>query len=193
MWEAGVRYSGKKSRLEVSYNYEHEISTTVGIEYFPNSISGLVYPEWSSSLHHLDIRYKVIDIAGATWRSGLNVTLLHSTMKTAGDIALIEFPIGDLAPAPWSWTGGWVNRIRVKDFSAGLDLLYHFNESNPDGFIYEKRNSVATPNIYLGYELHMARTKALEVYIESRDLIMSANSDVTDPRRYYTIGGKLTM
>jgi hypothetical protein len=189
-WEAGARYSGLKGRLEVSYQFEHRISAGLGTETYSTGWEGPAYPAWYSALHHLDVRVKVIDAPGASWRTGLNVTGLRTTVKTGDSTTLDTAPIGDVAPGPWSWTGGWVNRIRVKEFTAGLDLLYHFNE--PAGYV-GKLNSVATPNIFLGYEWHMARTKAVEVYIESRDLIMSHNSDVTDPRRYYTIGGKLTM
>jgi hypothetical protein len=189
-WEAGARYSGLRGGLELSYQFEHRISAGLGTETYSTGWEGIVYPEWYSDLHHLEIRVKVVGTAGASWRTGLNVTGLRTTMKIGDSTTLDNAPMGDLAPGPWSWTGGWVNRIRVNDFSAGLDLLYHFNE--PAGFL-GKLNSVATPNVYLGYELHMARTKVLEFYIEGRDLVMSHNSDVTDPRRYYTIGGKLTM
>ncbi|HLX66267.1 MAG TPA: hypothetical protein VKR41_04700 [Puia sp.] len=189
-WEAGARYSGLKGRLEVSYQFEHRISAGLGTETYSTGWEGPAYPAWYSALHHLDVRVEVVEAPGASWRTGLNVTGLRTTMKTGDSTTLDNAPMGDLAPGPWSWTGGWVNRIRVKDFTAGLDLLYHFNE--PAGYV-GKLNSVAIPNIFLGYELHMIRTKALEVYVESRGLITSQNSDVTDPRAYFTIGGKLTM
>jgi hypothetical protein len=189
-WEAGMRYSGVKGRLEISYQFEHRISAGLGIETYSNGWEGPAYPEWYSELHHLDIRVKVVGTTGASWRTGLSVTGLRTTVKTGDSTTLETAPVGEMAPTPWSWTGGWVNRIRVNHFTAGLDLLYHFNEAA--GY-YGKLNSVATPNVYVGYELHVARTEALEFYVESRDLIMSHNSDVTDPRRYYTIGGKLTM
>jgi hypothetical protein len=195
-WEAGARYSGVKDRLEISYQYEHRISAGLGLETYSTGWQGEVYPEWYSDLHHLDIRLKVIETPGLSWRTGLNVTGLRTTVKAGDSTALESFPIGDLAPAAaWSWTGGWVNRMRVNHFTAGLDLLYHFNESFLYGGVMgqTKLNSVATPNVYVGYELHMARARMLELYVESRDLSMSHNSDVTDPRRYYTVGGKLTM
>jgi hypothetical protein len=192
-WEVGMRYSGVKGRLEVSYQYEHRISAGRGVETYNTGWQSVTYPAWYSELHHLDIRVKVVETADASWRTGLNITGLRTTVKAGDSTELETAPMGDLAPGPWSWTGGWVNRVRVNDFMAGLDLLYHLNESIVYGTGQRKLNSVATPNVYLGYELHIARTKALEVYIESRDLIMSHNSDVTDPRRYYTIGGKVTM
>jgi hypothetical protein len=192
-WESGVRYSGVKDRLEISYNFEHRISSGMGIEYWSNGWESFTYPRWYSSLQHLDIRLKVVDIPGASWRSGLNVTLLRTTINGDGTTEFVNAPVGDVAPNPWSWTGGWVNRIQVKDFSAGLDLLYHFNETIGNGVDQEKRNSVATPNIYVGYRLHFANKEILELFVDSRDLIRNSTSDVGDPRRYYTIGGKLDL
>jgi hypothetical protein len=189
-WDAGVRYSGVNGRLEISYQFEHRISAGLGTETYSTGWEGLAYPPWYSQLHHVDIRVKVLETTGVSWRTGLNLTGLRTTVKVGDSTTLETAPIGEMTPTPWSWTGGWVNRIRVKNFTAGLDLLYHFNEAA--GYV-GKLNSVATPNVYVGYELHVARTKVLEVYVESRDLIMSHNSDVTDPRRYYTIGGKLTI
>ena len=191
-WEAGVRYSGAKGRLEVSYNFEHRISSETGIDNMSTGWS-VVYPRWYSSLHHLDIRLKVVDMAGASWRSGLNVTLLRTTINTEGATEFDNPSIGDVAPNPWSWTGGWVNRIQVKDFSAGLDLLYHFNETIGYGVDQKKLNSVATPNVYVGYRLHFAHQEVFEMFVDSRGLIRNSSSDVGDPRRYYTIGGKLDL
>jgi hypothetical protein len=192
-WEAGVRYTGAKGRLDISYNFEHRISSGLGIEDWSNGWQNVTYPVWYSSLHHLDIRLKVVDIAGASWRSGLNVTLLRTTINLEGTTENEVVPVGDVAPNPWSWTGGWVNRVQVKDFSAGLDLLYHFNETIGYGVDQTKLNSVATPNVYVGYRFHPGREKVLEVFIDSRDLIRNSSSDVVDPRRYYTIGGKLGL
>jgi hypothetical protein len=143
-------------------------------------------------LQHLDIRVKVVDAERVSWRSGFNVTVLRTTENNEGILQLDNAPIGDVAPGPWTWTGGWVNRIQVKDFSAGLDLLYHFNETSPVAN-QGKLNSAATPNVYLAYRLHFGRATVLELFVDSRDLIQSANSDVTDPRRYYTVGGKLGL
>jgi hypothetical protein len=53
---------------------------------------------------------------------------LHSGGTTLQTQAYKE-DIGDDAPGPHSWTGGWVNRVQVKRFTAGFDLLYHFGES----------------------------------------------------------------
>jgi hypothetical protein len=191
-WESGVRYSGAKNRLEVSYNFEHRISSETETVYWSTGWR-VAYPRWYSSLHHLDIRLKVVDIAGTIWRSGLNVTLLRTTINTGGATQFENPSIGDVAPNPWSWTGGWVNRIQVKDFSAGLDLLYHFNESIGYGGDQKKLNSVATPNVYVGYRLHFAHEEVLEMFVDSRGLIRNSSSDVGDPRRYYIIGGKLDL
>jgi hypothetical protein len=190
-WEAGTRYTGVNGRLAVSYNFEHRISSGLGTNGYGNIFES-TYPRWYSSLQHLDIRVKVVDAERVSWRSGFNVTVLRTTENNEGILQLDNAPIGDVAPGPWTWTGGWVNRIQVKDFSAGLDLLYHFNETSPVAN-QGKLNSAATPNVYLAYRLHFGRATVLELFVDSRDLIQSANSDVTDPRRYYTVGGKLDL
>ncbi len=192
-WEAGARYSGVKDRLQVSYQYEHRISAGLGLETYSTGWQGEVYPEWNSDLHHLDIRLTVVETARLSWRTGLNLTGLRTTVNTGDSTSIESFPIGDLAPAAWSWTGGWVNRIRLNDFTAGLDLLYHFNESNTGGLVHYSSISVETPNIYLGYAMHIARTKALEVYIESRNMLVSRYAQVADSRAYFIIGGKLDL
>ena len=104
---------------------------------------------------------------------------------------------GDVAPNPISWTGGWVNRLRMGAFTAGLDLLYHFKESTEsytyNGSAVIKLNSVLLPNVYAGYRWKLAGGKALELFVESRGLVRTKTSDLLDERRYYTAGGNFTL
>ena len=103
-------------------------------------------------------------------------------------------PAGDLYPAHVSWTGGWVNRVRVGGFSAGMDLLYHFKETvavaNSGNTTL---NSVLVPNVYAGYRWKLAKTRELELFVESRGLVRSKSNDLLDDRRYYTLGGNFTL
>jgi hypothetical protein len=105
---------------------------------------------------------------------------------------------GDVYPNPYSVTGGWVNRVRVRHFIGGLDLLYHFGEIYYETgvgvfpAVTRKLNSVAVPNIYAGYRFGPVHSE-VEVFVESRGAIRDSPNDVTDGRRYYTLGGKLSI
>ena len=157
------------------------------------------FSEMVAALHRIDIRVRVLQSAGVEWNAGLNVTMMRVTPRQM----LYEDPvlaIGDVAPAGWSETGGWVNRVRVNRFSAGLDLLYHFGEtlyvpvSGGSYFVKPagKKNSTVVPNVYAGYQWKLG-AGMLEMYLESRGLARSQDSDLLDDRRYYTIGGSFAF
>jgi hypothetical protein len=76
--------------------------------------------------------------------------------------------------------------------------MYHFGESvqsqTSSGTIDTvKVNSVITPNIYIGYSCHLRGVRALEFFVESRGLIRNSTNDLLDDRRYYTVGGQLSL
>jgi hypothetical protein len=190
-WETGARYIGLKGRLEVSYAFEQRLFTGYAtIQQLSNGGIDVMFPEYRASLHHLDIRAKVIDRSEISWRTGLNITLLRNRVNLDTPF-MASFYTGDLAPGPSSWTGGWVNRVQVRDFIAGLDLLYHFNETQGSGL--PKQNSVVTPNIYAGYRFHISHGAGLEVFIDGRGLFASKTEDISDQRKLYTLGGKLSI
>ena len=86
----------------------------------------------------------------------------------------------------------------MKRFTAGFDLLYHFGESVQSetysgAYDTIKVNSVITPNIYIGYSWHLSGVKTLEFFVESRGLIRNSTNDLLDERRYYTVGGKMSI
>ena len=192
-WEAGVSYRRWGGRLELAYTFERRVTTTYGVVQLSNGWETVNYVEWHSSLHHADVRIGVLDAPGVSWKTGLNVTLLRSAANPNGAFEVVTPYTGDVAPQPWSWTGGWVNRVQVKDFSAGIDLLYHFGETDSTGSGATKLNSVILPNVYLGYRIRLSKGKSVEVFLQSRGMISSRNSDLLDVRQYYTLGGKLTM
>ena len=146
-------------------------------------------------------RVKILDGKGLRWQSDLTMTMLRNRVKDSFLVGHAIISFGDLSPNPYSEVGGWVNRIEVRGFTAGLDLLYHFGETKlvpvyPGGDVVQangKQNSVVVPNIYAGYGWRQPGVGMLEFFVESRGLVHSGNGDLTDGRRYYTIGGKLTM
>jgi hypothetical protein len=155
----------------------------------------------SDMLLHVDARVKILQGGAADWQSGINASILHSKVNgvttVTMDGALVGFT-GDVYPNPYSVTGGWVNRVRVRHFIGGIDLLYHFGETyyltGPGSFpvVTRKVNPVAVPNIYAGYRFNPAQNGP-EVFLGSRGLFRSSPSDLAESRRYFTIGGKLAF
>jgi hypothetical protein len=195
VWETGVGYTGWKDRLTIQYAFEQrnllepiDVSTPGGNNYG--------YATWQLSQQHMDVRVKVLEADGFHWLTGVNATILRDKSKTStiNNVSFVEKPaFGDIIPSPTSWTGGWVNRLQIKRFTAGLDLLYHFGESIPGQTGTVKRNSVITPNVYAGYNWHLSGVKTLEFFVESRGLIRNSSNDLLDYRRYYTVGGKMSI
>ena len=201
-WETGASYSGWKDRLTIQYNFERRNTTTIGEVTvsvpaggnFSQGYTYFIYPEWTSTRHHADIRIKVLDGNQVSWQTELNVTLLRSRIDSPSSYLIVKPDMGEVYPNAYSWTGGWVNRVQIKDITAGLDLLYHFGETTyiPNGGM-GRLNSVLVPNLYIGYRWHPAHAQTIEFFIESRGLIRTSTSDLLDERRYYTAGGKLSL
>jgi len=212
-WEAGASFATANGRVQLAYTFEKRNFITPGGTSFISTIPGeglTVLNVWKSTLHHIDIRLKVTDSTKVTWMTGLNLTLLQSRLNPFSFPSNItglssiyndsQYPdAGDVYPAHLSYTGGWVNRWNMGSFSAGLDLMYHFGEATQGSYPYgvnqngPKLNSVLSSNIYIGDRWKLRGAGALELFLESRGLARSKTSDLLDDRRYYTIGGKLTI
>ena len=195
VWEAGASYTGWKDRLTIQYTFEQRnLLEQIRFQTLTSPVE--TYAPWQSTLQHGDIRVKILDAEGFHWMAGVNVTLLHNKPNAIamnpGNVG--ESPaFGDNVPDPTSWTGGLVNRVQIKRFTAGLDLLYHFGESVPEPPDTIKVNSVITPNIYIGYNWHLSGTRTLEFFAESWGLIRNSVNDLLDYRPYYTVGGNLSL
>jgi hypothetical protein len=99
--------------------------------------------------------------------------------------------MGDTYPDKYSWTGGWVNRLTVGGFTAGLDVLYHLGGTPAvTGF---PKNTAAVPNVYAGYRWALPGARQLELFVESRGLVMNTHNDFIDGRRFYTLGGSFSL
>ena len=203
-WEVGASYITANGRLKLAYSFERRNFMTGSLTAFISSDPALsigIVPEWRSSLHHIDLRVVIVGQKECSWETGLNATALQvkegQVWSDNFNSILATFqgePAGDLYPAHVSWTGGWVNRVRVGGFSAGMDLLYHFKETvavaNSGNTTL---NSVLVPNVYAGYRWKLAKTRELELFVESRGLVRSKSNDLLDDRRYYTLGGNFTL
>lgn len=205
-WEAGVSYVTAGERLRLGYTFERRNFMTGSQAAFiaQNPASSVaIVPEWRSSLHHIDIRFAVVSQKECTWETGLNATALKVQEylvwlingSTASLFTIQEPSAGDVYPSHLSWTGGWVNRLRVGGFRAGIDLLYHFGESvyDPNTGVISKINSLLVPNIYAGYRWKLAKAREVELFVASRGLVRNKSNDLLDERRYYTLGGNFTL
>ena len=188
-WETGAAFTTADGRVTVQYSYERRNLSFAAFKY--NTSWG--YEPWTETFHHIDLRFKVIDSKTISWLTGINA----SSMRSKGDTAGFQFtegipygPTGDIAPARYSWTGGWVNRLVFGRFSAGLDLLYHLGTA---GSYNVSKNTVAMPNVYAGYRFGLPHDRGLEVFAESRGLLMNTPTDLADGRRYYTLGASVAL
>ncbi|HEY4291214.1 MAG TPA: hypothetical protein VGN00_29135 [Puia sp.] len=201
VWESGVSWSMLRNRVSFEYTLEQRRPSVLSLDDLP--YSGSVYEhyeQWHSTLHHFGIDAKILDRAGMKWESRLNLTFLKGKTDTSNFVATHGKPgVGEFNSDPYSWMVGWVNRLRLGQFTAGLDLLYHLHETvyaatNPYNTNYTgvKVNSFVIPNIYAGYELRLPHG-GLEIFAESRGLVRNRTQDLMDARRYYTIGGKFNL
>jgi hypothetical protein len=196
VWSLGVSFGAWQDRLQLQYYFERRNFTTAGVLTTSLTDSLPVFPEWRSTLHHADFRIKLIDDENITWTTDLNLTLLRSHTDSVAGLRYSpgQPVVGDVYPNAWSYTGGWVNRLRVNHFTAGLDLLYHFGEYGAAGSAPgQSLHSVLLPNVYAGYGWTLKGQENVELFLQSRGLINSSGSDLPDQRRYYTLGGKFAL
>jgi hypothetical protein len=206
-WEAGVTWSMMGGRLAIQYNAEKRLFSSPGQtgNIGPTADSSLiVLTSWTSVQHHVDVRWKAVERRGLHWLMGFNLTLLKNKSY---DVPLPHnyygsvyywfesaIPHGDMPEGHWSYTGALVNRWQLGGFMAGLDIMYHIGESQEvfNGYLPQyngpRLNSFLVPNVYAGY-----RWKTVEFFLESRGLARSQHSDLLDDRRYYVLGGSLTL
>ena len=207
VYQGGVTYTlGKVVR--VSYSYEHREFFKPGnhMAFISNNPASsiAIAPTFKSQVHHVDVRVRVTGDKALVWETGLAATALQfkqyyvfpPTLMLGVSSEEVSAPTGEWYPAKYSWTGGFVNRLSVGGFEAGLDLLYHFGETanNPFGGASSPEvNSLMTPNVYLGYRWKVARGRMLELFLDSRGLIRKTSSTLLDARRYYTVGGNFSL
>jgi len=197
-WQTGASFASRDNRWEVSYHFERSNFTTFGTQSTPTGTT-LIYSEWRSSLHSLGLRGRIVDGTAFGWQSGATAALIRDKTGTYGENYL-PTPLGSFAKdnnKP-SVTGGWTNRLRYKHVSMGVDMLYHVNREIalylPSGAIsYTTVNIFQVQNIFLAYRLHLQRIAGLEVYVDVKRLAQSNKYNQLDGRRYYGIGGKVTI
>jgi hypothetical protein len=213
VWSAGLSYTAWQGRIQAQYYVEKRNFTTSDIINTSSTDSSVTLTEWRSTFHHADIRATPIETPAVRWTTDLNLTILrsHHLLPANFEKITIVIPVVGDPSSFKSWTGGWTNRVQITNFTAGLDLLFHFNGQpapstqsyilaaqppiNPNGIptATERVNSIVIPNIFAGYRFPLHHNESLEFFLESRGLLRTTPSDLLDQRRYYTIGGKFSL
>jgi len=190
-WQAGAEYASANGLVTVQYSFERRNYSLVTLD--GSGLSG--YEPWAASFHHADVRLTVVDEQRVKWLTGFNISLLKSRPGPMNPSPyVLQFagtPIGDTYPDKYSWTGGWVNRLTVGGFTAGLDVLYHLGGT--PGVTGFPKNTAAVPNVYAGYRWGLPKARQLELFVESRGLVMNTHNDFIDGRRFYTLGGSFSL
>ncbi|MDO6434949.1 hypothetical protein Q4E93_30325 [Flavitalea sp. BT771] len=202
VWQTGTSFAGKDNRWQLSYHLERLNFATLGSNLLPGGYTTGVYPEWKSVRHFLALRVRIVDKGAFSWESGLTATTIQNKTNFYPEVyaSTANVPLGDHAKGndKPSWTGGWTHRLRYKDLSVGVDMSYHFNrEINASVlsgiYSYSRANTFLLQHIYIGYRVHLPGITGLEVYADSRGLVRSDKSNALDSRRYYGVGGKITI
>lgn len=198
-WQTGARWVSLDHRLQLSYHLDRMNLVTLSQFLTPGG-PVLAYAEWKSLQHFAGISYKLVDRQDFGWQSGLTATLIKNSADPAAyayNYTSLQGPHTDGNGHP-SWTGGWTNRLQVKDLSFGLDMLYHINREiaftgNGGTLIAVRENQLLLQNVYAGYTMHLSGGKTLEIYADARGLVRGSKNMQVDTRRYYGIGGKIAM
>lgn len=194
IWQAGSRFSILNNLLSVNYQFERR---DFAAEVFIPSPMGnytLVYPNITSSAHHVDITATVLNKNSLHWLTGINASSIKSKTKEPLTMYYAHNVTGDLNSDKTSWTGGWVNRFSWKQLSAGIDLVYYFNPDQlPTIPGDSKVDALSLQNVYVGYQLNLKRTKGLELYADCRNLKQDKDFKITGTRKYYGLGFKANL
>jgi len=197
VWTLGMGFEGADGRIKANYTFERRNIYAAVVIALPFQGYSIAYPAGPSVLHHFSVEGRVGQGPRWEWRSSLQVTLLRSKLNYSYARIYENGVAGDKDPDPLSWTGGWVNRVSVGRLGLGLDLLWHFGETlvqpGRTGIDTMKRNSVLMPQLFAGYRFGVGHEREMEVFAESRGLIRSSRSDLSDDRRYYTLGAKFGL
>jgi hypothetical protein len=168
-WQTGAAFSTAKGRVSVQYGFERRNFSQVIL----NNIYS-IYGPWTENFHHVDLRFRVIDLTETRWLTAFNMTLVRPSDGVGN-----------------AFSGGWVNRFQSGRFSAGLDLVYlfHSGDSLSNPILPSKVNYVDVSNIYAGYKWKLG-SGLLELFVQGSTLRQREQSYLPYLRKVYTIGGK---
>jgi hypothetical protein len=193
IWQAGTRLGILNELVTVNYFFERRNFTAEVFVQMPSNYIA-VYPDITSSTHHLDINATVVNKNSIYWRTGLNATSIKSKTDKDPGFYSTHTVLGDLNSDKASWTGGWVNRFSWRKFTAGLDMLYYFNPDQLPTIPGESKvDALSLQNVYVGYQLNLKGTKGLELYADCRNPRQDKDIKISGNKKYYGVGVKATL
>ncbi|WP_413669787.1 hypothetical protein ACEN9X_07530 [Mucilaginibacter sp. Mucisp86] len=181
--------------VSVNYNFERgglAVPVLYDVPYGPNgSITILGYADSKYTRNRIGVNFNIINKASTRFITGLNASNIKQRISPG---------IGDIALGDKIWTGGWVNRLEIERFFAGLDILYKTGEGNYAN-PYEANSNVpgsnkqsfSLQNIYFGYNLKTKQFKNLEIFANGQNIWQNKTSNITDNRKFYGLGFKLGL
>jgi hypothetical protein len=200
IWDAGAAWSTLNNRLRFDYNFERRNFSSMVVSNTGNGTYNYSFITMTTAQHRLGVSYHFGNGAHFSWQTGANVTVLQ-----IGDAPnSTPYFIGDNTAdgKKPSFTGGWVNRIQCRDFSFGLDLLYHFSKeiysitNSSSYFVAGRKTGWMIQNIYAGYRIPTHRKTGLEIFADCRALATGGSFspyNMPSNKKYYGLGANLIL
>jgi hypothetical protein len=192
---AGLSVSPLKSGLTINYFFEKANYISAVYEYAPaygNGVESLLeFDNTNSILNSLTVNYNLVNTSAFNWQTNLSATMLKQSYT------VFYGPTPNIGSGVW--TGGWANRIKYHNLFAGADLLYQIGEKVYTQSYYSstvsvtKVNSFSLQNLYVGYTIKTAYFKDLELFANGRNIFQNQKEDITDSRKYYGLGFRLSL
>jgi len=192
---AGLSISPQKTGLTINYFFEKANYVSAVYQYQPygGNEEQLIssFDNTNSILNSVTVTYSLVNTSGFNWQTNLNATMLKQTYYVY------------YGPAPvtgsGTWTGGWANRFKYGNVFAGVDLLYQIGEKVYTQSYYSstvsvtKVNSFSLQNLYVGYNIRSSKLKGLQLFANGRNIFQNQKEDITDSRKYYGLGFRLSL
>ncbi len=195
-WQVGTSISILKERIRINYNYlQAEERQLIGVSVPPTvpMPDRIVWGKYLRNQQYFSIEMDIVKNDNLTWNSGLFMYILRNLSSYEGSppSSLLVFKDRPL-------TGGWVNRIRYKRFSAGVDLVCLLNHEERSlgsmgELLVKKYNTLQLSSLFFAYHVSSRRFDG-ELFISSRNLIDSAIYPVSpDNKKYFGGGFKVSL
>ncbi|MGZ5287816.1 MAG: hypothetical protein ACXWB9_11545, partial [Flavisolibacter sp.] len=157
--QAGTVLSLFQNKWQLSYHFDNRDFNALLVVPAQGGSSQVVYPEANSTSHRIQVSVRAIETNQVNWFTSLHANNLFTTVAGYSEFAPNEVE-GDVFTETRSWTGGWNNRLTVKNFSLGFDLLAHVNPVIRIGnMVHENENIFALQHAFIGYKFHIRRVK----------------------------------
>src|SRR3569833_1153703 len=200
-YQAGFTLGFSKN-FSVTYNFRENYDAVPAEFLIPSGVN-------ASALEYFYVKAKII-----TNRIGLNYTIHSGALNwvtglnaTTPKLQLTAPPIiQDLSQylgKGHRWTGGFTNRFVYHNFFAGLDVLYqvgqrpysaeHWLSADPNFNPPSNNNSFSLQKLFLGSRLKINYWQYSEVYVSTRNILQNKSSNITDERRFYGAGFKVSL